>query len=175
MARLKFDRTQIETFLSKTPDEKAEIFLVKDDGIYLMSGGESRPATVAYARGFNPKTDGEEVWQNCADAVGGDDFGEPVGTKAEFVKILADSRGDIIVNVSETTLSVSYLPKTATPVVKPWKRYDVYKGATTGKWRVVDDPAAKKSFPYLFPTKAAAQKWARGRKALALPISAEAA
>lgn len=44
MARLKFDRTQIETFLSKTPDEKAEIFLVKDDGIYLMSGG-SRPRT----------------------------------------------------------------------------------------------------------------------------------
>jgi len=65
----------------------AGLWLVKDDGIYLMSNGaplqlapNSRPdalrALVAYAKGYEP--DAPDSWQKCRDAVGGDDFCEPL-------------------------------------------------------------------------------------------------
>lgn len=121
--KLKFDRTQLAAVLAAVPADKplAEFLLVKDDGIYIMSSAEARPAhipasekfwkhTVAYAKGYNPKTDGD-VWEKCREAVGGDDFGEVVGKRCEFESILADSDGDIIVSVTASNISVSYLPK----------------------------------------------------------------
>ena len=64
------------------------LWLVKDEGIYLMSPGihpktESgdRPARapVAYASGFDPTRDDRmAVWDRARDAVGGDDFAEAV-------------------------------------------------------------------------------------------------
>jgi len=64
------------------------LWLVKDEGIYLMSPG-IQPETdstqcaprppVSYACGFDPTRDDRlAVWDRARDAVGGDDFAEPV-------------------------------------------------------------------------------------------------
>ena len=57
------------------------LWLVHDDGIYLMSNGhpgllvdEAGPRHfVVYALGYDPKSD-PDVWERSRDAVGGDDF-----------------------------------------------------------------------------------------------------
>ena len=64
------------------------LWLVKDEGIYLMSpgidpaapSGESAPRPpVCYAVGFDPTRDERmAVWDRARDAVGGDDFAEEV-------------------------------------------------------------------------------------------------
>jgi len=63
------------------------LWLVKDEGIYLMSPGihpdsgadRSTRAPVAYASGFDPTRDDRmAVWDRARDAVGGDDFAETV-------------------------------------------------------------------------------------------------
>ena len=64
------------------------LWLVKDEGIYLMSpgiqpgpepGDRPAPAPVAYASGFDPTRDDRmAVWDRARDAVGGDDFAEAV-------------------------------------------------------------------------------------------------
>lgn len=113
--KLKFDRAELAALVAALPAADSKLTLVKDDGIYLMSfaipmptGAKSRH--VVYARGFNPKTDGD-IWQKCVDAVGGDDFGETVGVKSDFVNTLEMSEGDIILNITATHISTSYLPK----------------------------------------------------------------
>ena len=67
--------------------------LVKDDGIYLMSGntktklyknGKNR---ICYAKGYNPKE--EDVWEKCRYAVGGDDFAEKLVVNLDWIKILS--------------------------------------------------------------------------------------
>lgn len=55
---------------------KPALWLVKDEGIYIMSNGtgENRP-DVCYAQGFDPtQRDRMDVWDDARDAVGGDDF-----------------------------------------------------------------------------------------------------
>ena len=63
------------------------LWLVKDEGIYLMSPGfdpdaPRRPgerAPLAYAVGFDPKRqDRLDVWERARDAVGGDDFSDEI-------------------------------------------------------------------------------------------------
>ena len=67
--------------------------LVKDDGIYLMSGntktklykkGKNR---ICYAKGYNPTK--EDVWEKCRYAVGGDDFAEKLVVNLDWIKILS--------------------------------------------------------------------------------------
>ena len=61
------------------------LFLVKDEGIYLMSNGQptlprkdgQKGTHVVYAQGFDPtERDRMEVWEDARAAVGGDDFAE---------------------------------------------------------------------------------------------------
>ena len=63
------------------------LWLVKDEGIYLMSPGihpdaeraERTRAPVSYASGFDPTRDDRmAVWDRARDAVGGDDFAEDI-------------------------------------------------------------------------------------------------
>lgn len=147
MATLKFDRALVKAMLDTVLSDDADVMLVKDDGIYLMSFGDKPKnagsewrRVVAYARGFDPKKDGEDVWEEARAAVGGDDFGEKVGTKKEFVAMLEDSVGDLAVKVTATTLSVAYIPK-APSAPKPVQPLDVFKGAKSGMWRVVHSVA----------------------------------
>ena len=58
------------------------LWLVKDEGIYLMSNGVTAdgtrvPLDPVYAKGYDPtKRDRMAVWDDARDAVGGDDFVE---------------------------------------------------------------------------------------------------
>ena len=63
------------------------LWLVKDEGIYLMSPGfdpanlrhPCERAPVAYALGFDPGIlDRGDVWDRAREAVGGDDFSEEI-------------------------------------------------------------------------------------------------
>ena len=60
------------------------LWLVKDEGIYLMSPGihpeaERTRAPVSYASGFDPTRDDRmAIWDRARDAVGGDDFSEEI-------------------------------------------------------------------------------------------------
>jgi len=68
--------------------------LVKDSGIYLMSGNtksklysKKNGNRVCYAEGYNPKE--EDVWDKCRYAVGGDDFAEKLVVNLDWIKILS--------------------------------------------------------------------------------------
>jgi len=59
------------------------LFLVKDEGAYLMSNAERTPEEakarigVLYAKGYDPtKMDLAELWDKCHANLGGDDFAE---------------------------------------------------------------------------------------------------
>lgn len=173
MATLKFDRTELAAMLSKLPHGSDAIQLVKDDGIYLMSFAEKAPEgtpadqknwarTVVYAEGYNPHKD-NDVWEACCEAVGGDDFGEPYMTRDEWQKVLADSVGGIVLKVTQSSICVAYKPAVRT--AKVFKKYDIFKGVKTGKWRIVKDPtlAGKAGFLFLdaFTTKKAAAERAK--------------
>jgi len=86
--------------------------LVKDDGIYIMSGsntnykeGKGAGSTVVYAFGFNPKTNNE-----CDDdsrrAVGGDDFVEPIEITKDQLQRVANG-GKLVISLSEDSIGVS--------------------------------------------------------------------
>ena len=89
------------------------VMLVKDEGIYLMSNGTPRDirdggsdqlgarSFVAYADGYNPAgADPGELHMRCREAVGGDDFSEPIELEG-FERALADP------NVTGLALRVS--------------------------------------------------------------------
>ncbi len=109
--RLKFDRNRLATLVASLPAADSEILVVKDDGIYLMSFAQPKEGrTVVYARGYDPRRDGD-VWDKCRIAVGGDDIGEKCGTRAQFAEALDASDGDIIVDVTESRIKVVYRTK----------------------------------------------------------------
>ena len=173
MAKLKFDRNEISALLALIPADKPNsvIHLVHDEGVYLMSFDDTKAPeashTVVYAKGLNPKKDGD-VWDACNDAVGGDDFGEAVGDKAEWQAILDKSEGDIILNVTASSITTSYLPKRVPGQVvapKPMKPLDIFKGAKSGRWRVVCDPKLEKPlYAVSFHKKADAVKFVKALK-----------
>lgn len=105
------------------PKAFPSLFLVKDDGIYLMSAAKEaqrieadKPnCVVAYAVGFNPKTD-EDVWERARDAVGGDDFGEALKLEG-FVEAMNDGASEIHLNVSATHIRMtSIYPRPANSI-----------------------------------------------------------
>lgn len=89
------------------------LILVKDDGIYLMSNGEpclpgqDSVNHAVYAKGYNPKTDGD-VWDKCRDAVGGDDFAEYMPVD-QFAIVMSDRNATdhFQIGVTATKLDVS--------------------------------------------------------------------
>lgn len=111
--KLKFRREDIERMLAQIPKPDSDIMLVKDDGIYLMSFDQTKQNRyIAYACGYDPRLG--DVWEKCRTAVGGDDFGEICGTKKQMIDILAESCGDIVVNITRTTIAVQYVAKKTT-------------------------------------------------------------
>ena len=69
------------------------LFLVHDQGVYVMSNGEpadmadEKTAYVAFAEHCNPKVD-EDWWDNSRELVGGDDFAEVVPVNQEWLNKL---------------------------------------------------------------------------------------
>jgi hypothetical protein len=100
---------------------KEFLYLVHDQGVYLMSGAKERqpnpdgktPIYVTYAEGCNPETDGE--WYDEARyLVGGDDFAIPLGLDIFETAIrLYEQAGQdkIAINLGAKTLSI-VMPKT---------------------------------------------------------------
>jgi uncharacterized protein YozE (UPF0346 family) len=100
--------------------DKEYLYLVHDDGVYLMSGakeilpnvGGDTVSVVAYADGCHPKKD-EDFREQSRYLVGGDDFGEPIGLDLfEAALKLYDALGlkQIVLNFSETSIGVE-VPK----------------------------------------------------------------
>ena len=97
---------------NKKPTSQHGFWLVKDDGIYLMSSTTKKFAigeqtnTVVYARGYKPTKRNENTLWDKTHAVSGDDF-------AEFIPLQDDQRirilagGDITIRLSATKLEVS--------------------------------------------------------------------
>jgi len=94
------------------------LFIVHDDGVYLMSGateilpnpkkkkGRSAPASlVAYAEGCNPAD--EDCWENSRALVGGDDFGEAIPLQ-QFERVLALNPTGIFLNMTPKRIIIGY-------------------------------------------------------------------
>ena len=125
MARLSFDASEVrrliehskgrlhgDTYYGKPLPMKEYLYLVHDEGVYLMSGAKERlpnPARpgvsfVAYASGCNPAD--PDCWETSRALVGGDDFGEPVPLEA-FEAPLATKPRRIVVHLNKQTLRVA--------------------------------------------------------------------
>ena len=84
---------------------KRSFCLVKDDGIYLMNNyisDKKEKNIVVYAQGFNPKTN-KNVWEDSYNAVGGDDFGEPIPLSLAQLYRIAEG-GSIDIDIDEASI-----------------------------------------------------------------------
>lgn len=83
------------------------LWLVKDEGVYLMSNAELQgDPKVVYAHGYDPHQG--EVWDKCQRAMGGDDMCEFVPVDA-FADVTAENCVAAVVRVSSTSLSFGIL------------------------------------------------------------------
>lgn len=91
------------------------LHLVKDDGIYLMSGATTRQfveeagkCVVSYARGYNPNIDGD-IWHKTH-AVSGDDFVEYLdGSAFKMIAEAVERDGEINLTISHSGIKISTL------------------------------------------------------------------
>lgn len=97
-------------YTSETTSKKG-VYLVKDDGIYLMNAfslGEGTTPNaqgfVIYAEGYDPSTN-KNVWQDSRDAVGGDDFGEFVEMSSLMLASVQNG-SDITLMISAETIEL---------------------------------------------------------------------
>lgn len=101
------DQSKIEPHLS----------LVKDQGIYLMSGGDpaqwtdetKKQRVVAYAAGYHPDVD-NDWYQNARAAVGGDDFSECISLemfKRALTVATDQNKTYIVLQLTKTKISLA--------------------------------------------------------------------
>ena len=93
-------------YTKETTNTKS-IFLVKDEGIYLMDAfcHKDELKYVVYASGYNPKYDKHnDLWERTYE-VSRDDFGESIPFEEGALMRIA-SGGDITINLSETQIEV---------------------------------------------------------------------
>lgn len=95
------------------------VFLVKDEGIYLMSAGKPGQVNPAFAPGESEsqllvqyaveadptKRDRGEVWDDARDIAGGDDFAEPLGI-GFFQKAVENGAKQIVVTFTDDKLAL---------------------------------------------------------------------
>jgi hypothetical protein len=81
------------------------VWLVKDDGIYLMNAfsTKGKKNLVVYASGYNPNK--SDCWEDCVHAVGGDDFVEFVPLDNRALYRISVS-GNITIKWGGTSFSV---------------------------------------------------------------------
>lgn len=130
MAKLTFKNADILSIIKHAADNSeagAAIMLVKDDGIYIMADTTPRQlktegevgAVVAYAKGYNPKTDSDDVWEKCRNAVGGDDFAEGLTLGGEMVTAILEG-ADLSVNVTASSISMEVKQKQDDGEIRDW-------------------------------------------------------
>ena len=82
------------------------LWLVKDEGIYLMSPTEKPFETVVYARGYKPtKANRDTLWDKTH-AVSGDDFAEFVRLNPNMVRRVLNG-SDITIELRETQMALT--------------------------------------------------------------------
>lgn len=126
---------------------RPQIILVKDDGIYLMSNGkpwdelpDSDPqrAFCAYARGFDPKDDHENLWGKTYAAVGGDDFAEYLDLSPEMTAaILAGEFITLVINVTASRIGMTLMGSKAAVTRPPTEDEMVKRFAKHMKTRIL--------------------------------------
>jgi len=116
-------RAQIQKLVDAAKDDRYEddLYLVKDDGIYLMvfrKKDVAAPKAVEYAHGCDPSK--ADVWDKCQRIMGGDDGGDTMGLSG-FTELLALGASSVTIQVTATQLKLSgSIPTkkvTDTPVV----------------------------------------------------------
>ena len=91
---------------TKTMTGAQGLWLVKDEGIYLMSPTDKKFKTVVHARGYKPtKTNRDTLWHKTHH-VSGDDFAEFVTLTADQVTRVLDG-GGITIKLNATTLEIA--------------------------------------------------------------------
>lgn len=135
MARLVFEMERVKSMVAHSKGKKHKdtiygqplvgeqykeyLYLVHDDGIYLMSGAEETQKTdspdpkkqerayVAYAETCNPDKD-EDFWDNARYLVGGDDFAEPIPLKMfEDVIAVAGAKRKLVLTLTKRTIKLA--------------------------------------------------------------------
>lgn len=104
--------TQHSALYSEKPNPGPGLFLVKDDGIYLMSNGQAiQPrengdsgAKVVYAKGYEPPRmvkdeDRDDQYSKIVAAAGGDDFAELLGAD-----VFESRNPDVVISEVRITL-----------------------------------------------------------------------
>ena len=94
------------------------LWLVKDDGVYLMSNGTpglpgagSRPNLVVYAKEADPIHDPDGSYDNARRIAGGDDFVEAIEIDV-FASAIEQGAEAILFDISDDSMSISViLPK----------------------------------------------------------------
>ena len=98
---------------TKKTTKELGVWLVKDDGIYLMSStnknfclSEKDIHTVVYAQGYKPtKANRETLWYKTHD-VSGDDFAEFIPLEKGQVDRIVNQNGNLKIKLSETQLVI---------------------------------------------------------------------
>ncbi len=104
---VKFDRLKLLALLAMLP-AKAEMVLVHDQGLYIMSfAQEPGKRTIVYAEGCDPNKD-EDFYDNAHALVGGDDFGDVFASAADMKAFVDKAVGSwITFKVTSTQITMS--------------------------------------------------------------------
>ena len=86
--------------------EDQGLWLVKDEGIYLMSPTEKRFKEVVYARGYKPTKENRDTLWEKTHQVSGDDFAEFITLSPDMVRNVLNG-GTITIELSKTELAVT--------------------------------------------------------------------
>ena len=87
--------------------EQRGVWMVKDNGIYIMNAHKRKGGNiVVYADGYNPDLN-DDWWEDCRDAVGGDDFAEfiPLGIR-QLMRII-NNKDPLYIELTETEIKIS--------------------------------------------------------------------
>ena len=104
---LAVDEYRDNGYTGLNPNE-SRICLVKDDGVYLMSGAKKSKVDVSYAIGLNPKTN-DDCHQDARDAVGGDDFCDYLPIDRKSLEVIIEEKGYIKIEFTQEELEMSVI------------------------------------------------------------------
>ena len=101
---------------TKTTTKEFGVWLVKDEGIYVMSPTDKNfvfgkledgaKTTVVYAQGYKPTKDNfDTLWDKTHD-VSGDDFAEFIPLQEDQVDRIINQNGNLKIKLSETQLQI---------------------------------------------------------------------
>ena len=105
MARISFNRNEVEKVVELANKQKVKILLVKDEGIYIMACFE-KTKEISYAKGCNPKID--EDWYSKSYVVSNNDFVDypPISEWMENLKEYKPKARAFTLNVSSRDISL---------------------------------------------------------------------